>query len=196
MSLGGALSSWLLGLKRASSWQLLGSCCRAPGCGTVGARLRLQTTCPQSCATAPAPSDLSVLLPLGVIATPAPLVQVRQQRALSVLLPIFTSKRYLKALGADAPSVLGAGLEELFRFVPVLRSEGVDTLVALLRALCIIGGVAHGGRWQGVHIDCEVLVCVREGQRVEEGMLRLALGQEGTEHAALNLTLQHAGGSC
>ncbi len=48
--------------------------------------------------------------------------------------------RCCRALGGETPGVLGAGLEELFRFVPSLRPEGVDVVVNIFRAICILGG--------------------------------------------------------
>ncbi len=68
------------------------------------------------------------------------LARVRDEHALHVLLPVFTTRKYMKALAGETPSILGSGLEELFRFVPVLREEGVEALVAVVRALCILGG--------------------------------------------------------
>ncbi len=42
--------------------------------------------------------------------------QVSDSRALEVLLPVFTSKKYIKALAGDAASIIGASLEEMFRW--------------------------------------------------------------------------------
>ncbi|PNH10945.1 E3 ubiquitin-protein ligase [Tetrabaena socialis] len=87
----------------------------------------------------------------------AGLAAVREQRVLEALLPIFTGRRYTKALAGDAAVMIGAGLEELFRllaseafephlpqrqraFTPSLRSEGVDVVVNLVRAICVLGG--------------------------------------------------------
>jgi hypothetical protein len=81
------------------------------------------------------------------------LQRVRESHALNVLITIASSKRYMKALALDAPGVLGAGLEELFRFVPVLRPEGVGTVIAVLRALCILGGTRRNVSAQALCLD-------------------------------------------
>lgn len=47
---------------------------------------------------------------------------------------------FLQALAGDTPAVIGAGLEELFRFVPSLRPEGVAMVVDMCRGICILGG--------------------------------------------------------
>ena len=53
-------------------------------------------------------------------------------------------RRFCRALGGETPGVLGAGLEELFRFVPTLRQEGVDVVLDIYRAVCIMGGACAG----------------------------------------------------
>ena len=53
------------------------------------------------------------------------LQRVRDARALSCFVTIFTSKTYLKALSGDTPSILGSGLDELMRHVPQLRQVGI-----------------------------------------------------------------------
>jgi Domain of Unknown Function (DUF913) len=68
------------------------------------------------------------------------LERVRSVGALSALVPIFTQRQYLRALASDTPSAIGAGLDELLRHVPTLRREGVNTVFAIFRRLCIIGG--------------------------------------------------------
>lgn len=68
------------------------------------------------------------------------LERVRSTHVLNVFIRIFTSKRYMKALGTETPAILGSGFEELFRFVPSLRTEGIDAIVAVFKALCILGG--------------------------------------------------------
>lgn len=49
------------------------------------------------------------------------LSRVRDSRALTCFVPIFTTRTYLRALSGDTPSILGSGLDELMRHVPVLR---------------------------------------------------------------------------
>ena len=67
--------------------------------------------------------------------------RVRQTKALSCFVPIFTSKAYIKALQGDTPPALGAGLDELLRHVGTLRKEGVEMIVDILKQLCEMGGV-------------------------------------------------------
>lgn len=67
--------------------------------------------------------------------------RVRQTKALACFVPIFTSKAYIKALQADTPQALGAGLDELLRHVGTLRKEGVEMTVDILKQLCEIGGM-------------------------------------------------------
>lgn len=43
------------------------------------------------------------------------LKRVRESCALNVLVDVFTSKKALRVLTGDTPSVLGSGLEELMR---------------------------------------------------------------------------------
>lgn len=43
------------------------------------------------------------------------LQRVRESAALQALIPVFSSRRYMRAVAGDAPRVLGSGLEELFR---------------------------------------------------------------------------------
>lgn len=43
------------------------------------------------------------------------LARVKEQRVLEALIPIFTCRKYAKALAGDAAVMIGAGLEELFR---------------------------------------------------------------------------------
>lgn len=52
--------------------------------------------------------------------------------------------RYHKALGGETPAMVGAGLEELFRFVPQLRGDGMEAVVDIFRTICIIGGACQG----------------------------------------------------
>ena len=67
--------------------------------------------------------------------------RVRQTKALACFVPIFTSKAYIKALQADTPQALGAGLDELLRHVGTLRKEGVEMTVDILKRLCEMGGM-------------------------------------------------------
>ena len=66
--------------------------------------------------------------------------RVRQTKALSCFVTIFTSKAYIKALQGDTPPALGAGLDELLRHVSSLRKEGVGMIVDILKRLCNMGG--------------------------------------------------------
>jgi sRNA-binding protein len=43
------------------------------------------------------------------------LQRVRETQVLQALIPVFSSRRYMRAVAGDAPRVLGSGLEELFR---------------------------------------------------------------------------------
>lgn len=70
----------------------------------------------------------------------AGLERVKSMKALSLFVPIFTSKAYVKALQGDTPPALGAGLDELLRHVSSLRKEGADMMVNILRRLCQMGG--------------------------------------------------------
>lgn len=65
---------------------------------------------------------------------------VQSTHALDCLVTIFTSKQYLKALSGDTASILGAGIDELLRHVPALRDEGIDVVIAICQAICILGG--------------------------------------------------------
>lgn len=49
------------------------------------------------------------------------LARVRNSKALECFVPIFTSRAYARALSGDTPSILGSGLDELMRHVPLLR---------------------------------------------------------------------------
>ncbi len=69
------------------------------------------------------------------------LTKVSESGALDCFVPILTSKRYLKALQGDTPSVLGAGLDELLRHVTTLRKDGVSMILQVFRTLCAEGGV-------------------------------------------------------
>ena len=69
--------------------------------------------------------------------------RVRQTKALSCFVPIFTSKAYIKALQGDTPQALGAGLDELLRHVGTLRKEGVEMIVDILKQLCEMGGMHY-----------------------------------------------------
>lgn len=66
--------------------------------------------------------------------------RVRQTKALSCFVTIFTSKAYIRALQGDTPPALGAGLDELLRHVSSLRKEGVEMIVDILKRLCEMGG--------------------------------------------------------
>lgn len=66
---------------------------------------------------------------------------VQADHALDCLVAIFTSKKYLKALSGDTASILGAGIDELLRHVPALKDEGIDVVIAISQAICILGGV-------------------------------------------------------
>lgn len=46
------------------------------------------------------------------------LQRVRETQVLQVLVQVFSSRRYMRAVAGDAPRVLGSGLEELFRWGP------------------------------------------------------------------------------
>ncbi|KAG1677659.1 hypothetical protein FOA52_010442 [Chlamydomonas sp. UWO 241] len=61
-------------------------------------------------------------------------------RLMDCFVPIFTAKKYHKALGGETPAIIGAGIEELFRFVPQLRSDGIEAIVDILRTICVVGG--------------------------------------------------------
>ncbi|GIL92299.1 hypothetical protein Vretimale_18444 [Volvox reticuliferus] len=68
------------------------------------------------------------------------LARVKEQRVLEALIPIFTCRKYAKALSGDAAVMIGAGLEELFRFTPSLLPDGVDVVINIIRAVCVLGG--------------------------------------------------------
>ena len=69
------------------------------------------------------------------------LQKVKDRRALVCLTEIFTSKQYIKALSGDTASILGAGVDELFRHVPSLKDDGVQhVIVQMLKLLCLLGG--------------------------------------------------------
>ncbi|GAX74556.1 hypothetical protein CEUSTIGMA_g2006.t1, partial [Chlamydomonas eustigma] len=68
------------------------------------------------------------------------LEMVLKSRVLDSLIPIFTTKRYQRALGSETSAIVGASLEELFRFVPQLRAPGVEAVVDIFRTICIVGG--------------------------------------------------------
>lgn len=55
-------------------------------------------------------------------------------------MPLIPWQRYHKALGNEAPTIIGTSIEELFRFVPQLRASGVQAIVDIFRTICIIGG--------------------------------------------------------
>ncbi|KAI3425184.1 hypothetical protein D9Q98_008953 [Chlorella vulgaris] len=65
---------------------------------------------------------------------------VKESKALRCLVPIFSSKQYVKALQGESSVVLGAGLDELLRHVPQLRPDGVDVVIRILRRQCMLGG--------------------------------------------------------
>ena len=69
------------------------------------------------------------------------LAKVSESGALDCFIPILTSRKYLKALQGDTPSVLGAGLDELLRHVTSLRKNGVSMILEVFRVLCAEGGV-------------------------------------------------------
>lgn len=92
-------------------------------------------------------SDAVLSIPNALVAlclNQSGLARVADTHALAALVPILTSRKYVKALAGDVPASLGTSLEELFRFVPQLRPAGVDTLVALLRGLAVLGGAVLG----------------------------------------------------
>ncbi|CAD7704534.1 unnamed protein product, partial [Ostreobium quekettii] len=66
--------------------------------------------------------------------------RVRDTHALDCLVTVFTSRYYLRALSGDTANILGAGVDELLRHVPSLKEEVIDVVVAIFRALCILGG--------------------------------------------------------
>ena len=78
--------------------------------------------------------------------------RVRQTKALSCFVPIFTSKAYIKALQGDTPPALGAGLDELLRHVGTLRKEGVEMIVDILKRLCEMGGMCCASKSSLRHI--------------------------------------------
>jgi E3 ubiquitin-protein ligase HUWE1 len=87
------------------------------------------------------------------------LARVRASRPLDALLPVLASRKYVRALGGDFPSILGSALEELFRLVTSLRPDGLGVVISALQALCALGGArcglhaatphAHGSTRQG-----------------------------------------------
>ena len=70
----------------------------------------------------------------------AGLQRVLASQALSVFTTMFTSRKYAKALGGDTPPIIGAGLEELMRMVPQTKAAGMDVVVHIFKAICILGG--------------------------------------------------------
>lgn len=74
------------------------------------------------------------------------LAKVSESGALDCFIPILTSKKYLKALQGDTPSVLGAGLDELLRHVTSLRKNGVSMILQVFRTLCAEGGKSNRAR--------------------------------------------------
>eukprot|EP00951_Prasinocladus_malaysianus_P000683 scaffold4915_cov42-Prasinocladus_malaysianus.AAC.1 len=68
------------------------------------------------------------------------LERVRKSRALRCFIPIMTTRKYQKALQGESATVLGAGLDELLRHVPTLRTEGIEVLLEVLRRLLELGG--------------------------------------------------------
>lgn len=80
------------------------------------------------------------------------LARVRDSHVLECLIPVFTTKEYTRALQGDAPSALGAGLDELLRHAPALKPQGIRVLVAIFRRLCVLGGVCV---WEGVCVERE-----------------------------------------
>lgn len=72
------------------------------------------------------------------------LQKVTDSQSLRSLITIFTSKQYVKALSGETASILGAGIDELFRHVPTLKDYGIqNVIIQLLRALCLLGGDAE-----------------------------------------------------
>eukprot|EP00798_Chlamydomonas_sp_ICE-L_P016839 gene16839-23119_t len=68
------------------------------------------------------------------------LQKVKDSHVMDCFVPIFTSKKFSRALGGETPGVLGASLDEFFRFVPSLRSDGLDAIINIFKAICILGG--------------------------------------------------------
>eukprot|EP00884_Botryococcus_braunii_P008531 jgi/Botrbrau1/1767/Bobra.0217s0022.1 len=92
----------------------------------------------------PAADALAVVLPtlVAFCLNNVGLELVRSSDCLQCLVPIFTTKTYLRALQvSDSPNTLGSHLEELMRHVTRLRPEGVEVLLTILRTLCVLGGV-------------------------------------------------------
>eukprot|EP00198_Chlamydomonas_reinhardtii_P000104 XP_001689439.1 predicted protein [Chlamydomonas reinhardtii] len=97
------------------------------------------------------------------------LARVREARALEALLPLLTGRRYGKALSGDSAQMLGAGLEELFRFTPSLRLEGVDVVINTVRALCVLGAAAAEPAQAQAPVPYDFSAVLEEAAGVKDG---------------------------
>lgn len=69
------------------------------------------------------------------------LFKVKKARALDFLVSVFASGKYTKVMLGDTASILGTGVDELFRHVPSLKDYGVKgVIIVILKALCVLGG--------------------------------------------------------
>ncbi|KDD71573.1 hypothetical protein H632_c4765p0, partial [Helicosporidium sp. ATCC 50920] len=75
-------------------------------------------------------------------------LRVRRSGALRCLLPVLTSRAYLRALQGESASVLGASVDELLRHTPELRPDAVDVLVQALERLVRLGGGDPAHAWE------------------------------------------------
>lgn len=74
---------------------------------------------------------------------PAGLAAVVDSNVLGALMSLFTDPKYRKVIrSGDTASRLGAGVDELLRHHPALRPIGIKAIIASLRRVCKMGGVA------------------------------------------------------
>ncbi|KAK9830284.1 hypothetical protein WJX72_010812 [[Myrmecia] bisecta] len=97
--------------------------------------------------------------------------RLQKSKALDTFIPIFTSKAYLRPLQGDTANILGAGLDELLRHVPVLRKDGVDMAVAVLRTLVKLGGGELSAPIKPAAPAAPAAECVSHSARMLESLL-------------------------